>query len=91
MTQVSTAALDANQDAPAATFQLPVAAVIFRADGLRVAKVVNGRVSLVPVTLGRDFGASVEVVDGVTGSDQIVATPSDSLSDGTIVRIASTE
>jgi len=41
------------------TFRLPVNTLIFRSEGLRVATVKDGVVTLVPVTLGRDFGSSV--------------------------------
>ena len=58
-----------------ATFRLPVNTLIFRSEGLRVAVVKNGRVALVPVTLGRDFGSTVEVVAGLTGDEPIDRQP----------------
>jgi RND family efflux transporter MFP subunit len=69
-------------------FRLPVNTLIFRSEGLRVAVVRDGRVALVPVVLGRDFGSSVEVVSGLGGSESIVVNPPDSLSDGQAVEIA---
>lgn len=67
---------------------IPSTALLFRREGLRVPAVVNGnRVSLVPVTLGRDFGNSVEVVSGLSEDAQVIADPPDSLVDGEIVRI----
>jgi RND family efflux transporter MFP subunit len=75
----------------AMTFRLPVNTLIFRSDGLRVASVKNGTVSLIPIVLGRDFGSTVEVVSGLTGSESIVVNPSDSLSNGQSVTIAAPE
>jgi RND family efflux transporter MFP subunit len=74
--------------APALT--LPSSTLLFRANGLQVG-VVNdaGVVALRNVTLGRDFGRTVEVLTGVTAIDRVIATPSDSLVDGMIVRVAS--
>jgi RND family efflux transporter MFP subunit len=70
------------------TFRLPVNTLIFRSEGLRVATVKDGVVTLVPVTLGRDFGSSVEVVSGLTGAEAVVVNPSDSLADGQRVNVA---
>jgi RND family efflux transporter MFP subunit len=70
---------------PATLLKLPVSAIIFKADGLQIAKVAGGRVSLASVTLGRDFGNSVEVITGLNADDQVVA--GDSLKDGDTVRV----
>jgi len=75
----------------AATFRLPVNTLIFRSDGLRVAIVKNGTVTLVPITLGRDFGNTVEVVSGLTGAERVVVNPPDSLTDGQAVTVMPSE
>ena len=73
----------------AATFKLPVNAVIFRTEGVRVALVgTNGAVSLRPITLGRDYGNSLEVVAGLSGNEQVIVNPPDSIEPGQVVRIA---
>lgn len=72
----------------ATTFRLPVNALIFRSEGLRVATVKDGTVSLLPITLGRDFGSTVEVVSGLTGAESIVVNPPDSLAEGQRVNVA---
>lgn len=72
----------------ATTFRLPVNTLIFRSEGLRVAVVSNGRVAMTPVTLGRDFGSTVEIVSGLTGGEAVVINPPDSLTAGQAVRIA---
>ena len=69
---------------------IPVNTLMFRSEGLRVAVVRDGKAVLTPITIGRDFGNSVEVLTGVTTTDQVIENPSDSLTSGTPVRIAGT-
>ncbi len=67
----------------APTLTVPVSALLFRQEGLRVAVVENGHTArLLPVTLGRDFGDYAEVTTGLTGQEQIIANPPDSIIDG---------
>ena len=47
------------------TVTIPSNALLFRAEGLRVGVVRGDRVQLVPVTIGQDFGNSVEVTSGL--------------------------
>jgi RND family efflux transporter MFP subunit len=71
------------------SYILPVNALIFRAQGLQVATVENSnRAKLVTVVLGHDFGATVEVVSGLTDADRVIVSPPDSLVDGEAVQIA---
>jgi RND family efflux transporter MFP subunit len=69
---------------------IPSNALLFRQEGLRVGVVRNGRVQLVPITIGHDYGNTVEVTTGLTSEDQVVLNPSDSLVSGTRVEINST-
>jgi RND family efflux transporter MFP subunit len=71
---------------PAVT--VPSNALLFRSQGLQVAKVANGRTELVPVILGRDYGDTVEIVSGIKQQDQVILNPSDSILGGQQVRIA---
>jgi RND family efflux transporter MFP subunit len=74
--------------AAVSSFTLPVNTLLFRSEGLRVAAVTGGqRVELKPVTLGHDFGATVEVTSGLTGDESIVINPPDSLISGQQVRL----
>jgi RND family efflux transporter MFP subunit len=76
---------------PVNTFTLPVNATIFKSAGLQVAIVKNGKtISLIPVTPGRDFGTEIEIVAGLKGDDWVVLNPSDSLSEGAVVRVTET-
>ncbi len=66
---------------------IPSNALLFRSEGLRAAAVRNGRVALIPITIGHDFGATVEVTSGLTAADEIVLDPSDSLAEGDKVEV----
>ncbi|MGH9680265.1 MAG: efflux RND transporter periplasmic adaptor subunit [Candidatus Acidiferrales bacterium] len=71
------------------TFTLPVNAPIFRAAGMQVALVKDGKtIDLVPVTPGRDFGADMEIVSGLKADDSVVVNPPDSLVQGEAVHVA---
>ena len=67
------------------TVTIPSNALLFRAEGLRVGVVRGGHVQLVPVTIGHDFGNSVEITSGLTPADEVILDPSDSLMSGTEV------
>jgi RND family efflux transporter MFP subunit len=68
---------------------IPSNTLLFRSEGLRVGLVRNGCAELVPITIGRDFGATVEVVAGLQSSDQVIVNPSDSLTSGSQVQLDS--
>jgi len=70
------------------TFILPVSTLIFRSQGLQIATVADGKASLVRIVLGRDFGSEVEVVSGLTGQENVMVNPPDSLVEGEQVQIA---
>lgn len=72
----------------ATTVIIPVTSLIFRSEGLRVGVVRNSHASMVPITIGRDFGTEVEVVSGLDGTEKVITNPPDSLVDGQEVRIA---
>lgn len=70
------------------TFILPSAALIFRREGLEVGTVVNGDTAhLVHVVIGEDDGATVQIVNGLNGNDQVIQDPPDSLIDGEKVTV----
>ncbi|HKW94981.1 MAG TPA: efflux RND transporter periplasmic adaptor subunit [Methylomirabilota bacterium] len=70
---------------------IPANTLLFRSEGLRVAVVRDGRAELVPVTIRRDFGRSVEVVSGLQPTDSVILDPADSLVSGTPVRVRRAE
>ena len=70
------------------TFIVPAAALIFRREGLRVGVVVNGNTAhLVPVVIGEDDGANVQIVTGLSAGDQVIQDPPDSLIEGEKVQV----
>ena len=70
---------------------VPVNALLFRSEGLRVATVPDGQhAELKPVKLGHDFGSEVEVVAGLNGDETVIVSPPDSLVSGQAVRIVQT-
>ena len=50
----------------------------------------QGKVRLRTVSVGRNFGETVEVLDGIADADRLVLNPSDSLADGDEVAVAPT-
>jgi RND family efflux transporter MFP subunit len=70
---------------------LPDNTLIFRGKSQQVGVVdAKGVVQLRDVKVGRDFGIQSEILSGVTESDKVIVNPSDSLTTGTIVRVAAT-
>ncbi|MEO8836406.1 MAG: efflux RND transporter periplasmic adaptor subunit [Caldimonas sp.] len=70
------------------TLVIPTNVLLFRPEGTRVAVVdANSRVHLKPVTLGRNLGQSIEVIDGVGVGERMVVNPSDSLVEGDTVAL----
>jgi membrane fusion protein, multidrug efflux system len=71
------------------TLRIPSTALVFGANGMRVAAVDAGnKVILKPVTLGRDLGNRVEIQSGLSLSDRLIDNPQESIEAGAIVRIA---
>jgi multidrug efflux pump subunit AcrA (membrane-fusion protein) len=62
-------------------------AVVIRHDRPTIAKVVDGKIQLVPVTLGRDFGGVVEILTGVQVGDVIVTNVTDDVVEGASVQM----
>jgi RND family efflux transporter MFP subunit len=74
---------------PSRALVIPANALMFRGEGIRVAVLdAAGRVQLKPVRIGRNYGETVEVLNGVAGTDRLVLNPSDSLAEGDEVAVA---
>jgi membrane fusion protein, multidrug efflux system len=68
---------------------IPVNAMLFRAQGPQVAVVdKDNKIRLRPISIGRDFGATLEIVGGLDVNDRFVINPSDSLEEGQTVHVA---
>jgi multidrug efflux pump subunit AcrA (membrane-fusion protein) len=74
--------------APSGAMSIPANALIFRAEGTRVAAVdAAGKIHLQDVRVGRNFGETVEVLEGLKGTEKLVLNPSDSLAEGDKVQL----
>jgi hypothetical protein len=68
--------------------QVPVNALLFRAEGLRAAVVgADHKVHLRQLAIGRDYGTALEVLQGLSPEDWIVLNPPDSLDEGMLVNV----
>jgi RND family efflux transporter MFP subunit len=68
---------------------LPNNAFLFRAQGMQVGVVKpDNSVELRDIKVGRDFGTTIQIVDGVSPADRVILNPADSLLTGDTVRIA---
>jgi RND family efflux transporter MFP subunit len=72
----------------ASGLSIPSNTLLFRSEGLRVGVVRDNRVELVPVKIGKDSGATVEIASGLTPNDAVILDPSDSLATGQQVQVA---
>jgi RND family efflux transporter MFP subunit len=81
-------------DHRAPTLMVPATALIVRANGTQVAVLdatqpgQPATAHFVPVTVGRDFGGTVEIQSGLNDGQAVVANPGADLVDGMRVRIA---
>jgi RND family efflux transporter MFP subunit len=66
---------------------IPSNALLFRAEGLRAGVVRNGHVELAPISIGQDYGSTVEVISGLSARDTVIVNPSDSLANGAAVQL----
>ena len=72
-----------------ASMAIPANTLLIRAEGIRVALVdPQGIVKLRAVKIGRNFGETVEVLEGVKPADVLVLNPTDSIADGDKVAVA---
>jgi RND family efflux transporter MFP subunit len=74
---------------PSGVMTIPTNALMIRAEGTRVAAVgADGRVQLRAVRVGRNYGESIEILDGVAAGERLVLNPPDSLNEGDEVSVA---
>jgi RND family efflux transporter MFP subunit len=69
------------------TYLIPVSALLFRSEGLRIATLDGNKIKLVEITPGRDYGTQIEVINGVGADTQVITNPPDSSIDGEAVRV----
>lgn len=74
------------------SIRIPVSALIFDQNGLRVATVDSeDRVLFKAVTIARDLGSEIEIGSGILPDDRIIAAPPDGLANGDKVRVSGSE
>ncbi|HUE24251.1 MAG TPA: efflux RND transporter periplasmic adaptor subunit [Bryobacteraceae bacterium] len=67
---------------------VPSSAMLFRSEGPSVAVVgPDNRVQMRHILIGRDFGTSLEILQGVRANDRVVQNPPDALENGQAVRV----
>ena len=70
-------------------YVVPANVLLFRAEGLQLALIdAQQRVHLQHVTIGRDFGSTVEIIEGLADGDRVVLSPPDSLYEGQQVKVS---
>jgi RND family efflux transporter MFP subunit len=71
---------------------LPINALLFRPDGTMAALVgPDNRINLKKITIGRDYGNSLQVLQGIDAEDRIVINPPDALEQNELINIAGQE
>jgi HlyD family secretion protein len=74
---------------PVPTVLIPAEALLFNADGLRVASVDDaGRVHLHKVTVYRDYGTKLELREGLKGGERVALSPPADIAEGQKVKVA---
>jgi RND family efflux transporter MFP subunit len=70
------------------TLLIPANTLLFRREGPAVGIVkAHGKVDIRKVQIGQDLGTQLEIVKGLSSTDQIIVNPSDSLSTGMEVHV----
>jgi multidrug efflux system membrane fusion protein len=73
----------------AARVTVPVNAMLFRQEGAQLAVVgADNKVQLRPITIGRDYGTTLEILGGVSLDDRVIINPAESIEDGQKVNVA---
>jgi RND family efflux transporter MFP subunit len=67
---------------------VPANTIMFKSDGTKVGIVLaDNRVELRKVKLGRDFGQTIQILEGLSGEDRVILNPPESIAAGTVVVI----
>ncbi len=75
-------------DGAGSTILIPANTLLFRNGGPAIGVVKSdGKVEIRKVQIGKDLGAQLEIVKGLSPTDQLIVNPSDSLNDGMQVHV----
>jgi RND family efflux transporter MFP subunit len=61
---------------------VPAPALVTTAEGTQVAVAKDGAAHFHRVTIGQDFGSEIEIVEGLTGDEAIIANPGERITEG---------
>ena len=77
------------EGATSESYKVPANVLLVRSDCMHVATVGDkGQVVLKEVTIGRDYGSDIEIIQGLAADDKVILSPPDSLTDGVNVHVA---
>jgi hypothetical protein len=82
-----TKASDAAQSATTSLLTVPAGSLATRNGKKVVFAVRENRAVEIPVTVGKEFGTFVEIVQGISAGDKIIASVADRIGNGTRVKI----
>ncbi|HWW22068.1 MAG TPA: efflux RND transporter periplasmic adaptor subunit [Steroidobacteraceae bacterium] len=69
-------------------WRVPATSLLYRGDGLHLAVVdAHSHVHLHSVTIGKDYGAEIEILSGIEGQDRVIQSPPDSILEGAQVKV----
>ena len=69
-------------------YTIPANALLFRAEGAAVGVVhPDGKVEIRKITINLNQGNTLQIAGGLSGTDQVIVNPSDSLADGMSVKL----
>lgn len=64
-------------------YTIPASSVLYDSMGTRVMAIdQDGALKFVPVKIAKDYGQTIDIAEGVSSADQLVAAPSDEMVDG---------
>lgn len=66
---------------------VPGSALLVRKEGTMLAQVIDDKIKLALVEVGRDLGRELEITAGIKAGDRVVLNPPDDLSDGLSVQV----
>jgi RND family efflux transporter MFP subunit len=73
--------------APRTSLIIPTSSLVIDHSGMHVVTLEhNEKIHFVPVIIGKDMGTDIEILSGIQSSDALVASPSDLLQEGQLVR-----
>jgi RND family efflux transporter MFP subunit len=64
---------------------IPAPALVTSAEGTQVVVAADGAARFRPVTLGQDYGSEIEIVEGLSGDEEVIANPGERIAEGTSV------